>query len=319
MKPTGGLKQIIIIAVLFLFVAIGIIGITAVKSQLSPQPKSYDECIQTPGSHIQETFPEQCVTKNGQTFTRPLTKEEKEKLQAPASSPTPEAKIPPGWLTYNDTSSGVSFAYPPDWQLNPDSHNFEEGDVISVWIWGDTQKEQTELYDGASLSVGKPVTTDLTLEEWVAEFIKSSSENSTSESDISENITLGSNQALETTICGLGCFTYRFTLLNNQIYEVNYMAEGPKKTTYLSQIDQILSSFKIKSSETSGNNISQSCIVTGCNGEICQGKNEQPKMSTCVYKPEYECYKTAVCAPQSGGQCGWTQTEELKDCLSNLK
>lgn len=57
------------------------------------------------------------------------------------------------------------------------------------------------------------------------------------------------------------------------------------------------------------------CIIGGCNGEICQDKDEEPMFSTCLYKEEYDCYKKAVCERQKDGKCGWTQTDELKACL----
>lgn len=55
------------------------------------------------------------------------------------------------------------------------------------------------------------------------------------------------------------------------------------------------------------------CIVSGCNSEICSDTNQN---STCVYKEEYACYRTAKCEVQQNGQCGWTQTLELISCLS---
>jgi len=70
--------------------------------------------------------------------------------------------------------------------------------------------------------------------------------------------------------------------------------------------------------EESSNNTPVSkdgCIIGGCNGEICQDKDEEPMFSTCLYKEEYDCYKKAVCERQSDGKCGWTQTDELKVCL----
>lgn len=41
---------------------------------------SFAECAKLPGSVIQESYPEVCVTKNGQSFTRQLTQEEKIQL-----------------------------------------------------------------------------------------------------------------------------------------------------------------------------------------------------------------------------------------------
>src|SRR3989344_3258494 len=56
------------------------------------------------------------------------------------------------------------------------------------------------------------------------------------------------------------------------------------------------------------------CKPTGCSNEICSDK---PLITICIYKPEYACYKSARCERQENDQCGWTQTEELKQCLEN--
>ncbi len=56
------------------------------------------------------------------------------------------------------------------------------------------------------------------------------------------------------------------------------------------------------------------CIVSGCSGQIC---SDQDMASTCEYREEYACYKTATCARQADGQCGWTQTAALTACLMN--
>lgn len=56
------------------------------------------------------------------------------------------------------------------------------------------------------------------------------------------------------------------------------------------------------------------CHVGGCSYELCA---EQVGMtSVCMFKPEYDCYKTAVCESQENGGCGWTQTPELTSCLA---
>jgi hypothetical protein len=57
------------------------------------------------------------------------------------------------------------------------------------------------------------------------------------------------------------------------------------------------------------------CIVSGCNGEICA---EEPMDSICIYRPEYACYKNAICEIQDDENCGWTLTEELMLCLGKL-
>jgi len=57
------------------------------------------------------------------------------------------------------------------------------------------------------------------------------------------------------------------------------------------------------------------CFVGGCSAQIC---SDQPDMaSTCEYREQYACYKTAKCERQKDGQCGWTATAQLKACLAS--
>ena len=58
------------------------------------------------------------------------------------------------------------------------------------------------------------------------------------------------------------------------------------------------------------------CIKTGCSGQVC---SDQDVVTTCEYRTEYECYKKAACERQANGECGWTQTPELKNCLSRRR
>lgn len=58
------------------------------------------------------------------------------------------------------------------------------------------------------------------------------------------------------------------------------------------------------------------CVVSGCSNQICAS---EPLLATCEFRPEYACYKTAKCEVQANGQCGWTQTAELKSCLSGAQ
>lgn len=67
-----------------------------------------------------------------------------------------------------------------------------------------------------------------------------------------------------------------------------------------------------KSSASTGGVGTKPCIKTGCSGQVC---SDQEVMTTCIYKPEYECYKKAACERQANGDCGFTQTPELAACL----
>ena len=65
--------------------------------------------------------------------------------------------------------------------------------------------------------------------------------------------------------------------------------------------------------------ISPDCKIAGCSGQLCVDKNAEDVITTCEYRPEYGCYKNARCEKQTDGQCSWTQTAELSECISQFK
>lgn len=58
------------------------------------------------------------------------------------------------------------------------------------------------------------------------------------------------------------------------------------------------------------------CEKRGCSGELCQDVEDESVYTVCEIKPEYACYKQAVCERQDDSLCGWTLTEELTSCLA---
>ncbi len=58
------------------------------------------------------------------------------------------------------------------------------------------------------------------------------------------------------------------------------------------------------------------CRPTGCSGQVC---SDEDVVTTCEFRPEYQCYKDpgARCERQSNGDCGWTQTVDLVACLND--
>ncbi|HSK63213.1 MAG TPA: DUF6748 domain-containing protein [Pyrinomonadaceae bacterium] len=58
------------------------------------------------------------------------------------------------------------------------------------------------------------------------------------------------------------------------------------------------------------------CIKTGCSGQVC---SDQEVITTCEYRPEYDCYKRAACERQRNGECGFTMTRELSECLRRAR
>ena len=58
------------------------------------------------------------------------------------------------------------------------------------------------------------------------------------------------------------------------------------------------------------------CIVTGCSGQMCA---DEEAMTTCEYRADYACYRSARCERQPTGACGWTETSALRACLNNTR
>jgi hypothetical protein len=65
--------------------------------------------------------------------------------------------------------------------------------------------------------------------------------------------------------------------------------------------------------------ITKKCIIGGCSSQLCTDAAKGPMMSTCEYREEYACYKSAVCEVQATGECGWRQTPALSACLGNTE
>lgn len=59
------------------------------------------------------------------------------------------------------------------------------------------------------------------------------------------------------------------------------------------------------------------CYVGGCSAQLCTDRPDA--VSTCEWTEAYACYKTAVCERQATGQCGWTQSSSLTQCLANAR
>jgi hypothetical protein len=57
------------------------------------------------------------------------------------------------------------------------------------------------------------------------------------------------------------------------------------------------------------------CQVGGCSGQLCYDPATGSGISTCEWREEYACYRSATCESQADGSCGWTMTPELKACL----
>jgi hypothetical protein len=71
-------------------------------------------------------------------------------------------------------------------------------------------------------------------------------------------------------------------------------------------------------SPSSGGYTGAGCAVSGCGQQICGAAGEVEDMVTsCEWKEEYACYAASRCEKQANGQCGWTETAELNQCITN--
>jgi len=59
------------------------------------------------------------------------------------------------------------------------------------------------------------------------------------------------------------------------------------------------------------------CVVAGCNGEICTEELQAPFVATaCMAHPAFSCYQVyGTCERQVTGQCGWTDSAALDQCV----
>lgn len=58
------------------------------------------------------------------------------------------------------------------------------------------------------------------------------------------------------------------------------------------------------------------CVISGCSNQVC---GDEEVATTCEFKEEYACYANATCEVQSTGECGWTETDELVQCVSDAQ
>lgn len=57
------------------------------------------------------------------------------------------------------------------------------------------------------------------------------------------------------------------------------------------------------------------CVRGGCSGQICEEAGTGT-ITTCEYSAVYGCYQQAECTEQLSGECGFTQTPALQQCLA---
>jgi hypothetical protein len=118
---------------------------------------------------------------------------------------------------------------------------------------------------------------------------------------------------------GMGVSTNTFevgTTITTEAEKITLLSVSPEKIAGREIPDtDYRFTFNVDKRPTGDTNPPGQCYVGGCSAQLC---TDEPNIaSTCEYRAEYACYRTAECKRQQNGQCGWTETSELRSCLRN--
>lgn len=230
-------------------------------------------------------------------------------------TPTPTADPTAGWETYINNIYFYSVMIPPDW--SPDrgypggsytDEQLQGSDSIS-WLKNDARFSIHALQECNS-------ETTSCFEEIQTDADTQGGPYSSERTDTTSNNYLGMNVLIARSSYSGSDNTVRgiFFVNGNKLWNFETQSSPDLSNDVETEVDQILSTFKfIEESEVDVVR-DTSCVISGCNGEICAAESMS---SICVYKDEYACYTSAICEVQPNGKCGWTQTEELSVCVSS--
>jgi eight-cysteine-cluster-containing protein len=60
------------------------------------------------------------------------------------------------------------------------------------------------------------------------------------------------------------------------------------------------------------------CVTGGCSGTVCESKDAPLTYTTCVYSPEFDCYKDIECGCVEG-KCEWKKTSAFEECVQRAR
>lgn len=146
------------------------------------------------------------------------------------------------YLTFDDPMYNFRISYPQAWNFHNDTQVFENGDAVAFSIFGPTQKEQTELTDGAQVAVSKPFNIKTDLAVWAKKYYNSTSV-------FSQN-TINGHTYQKIYTCGAGCMTYYYTKINENVYGIATFAQGADKMIYENAILYMLKSLQFERTKT---------------------------------------------------------------------
>lgn len=104
--------------------------------------------------------------------------------------------------------------------------------------------------------------------------------------------------------------------LKNSTLSLSKVSPYPEKDSKIS-LSNYLFEFSVLKDAPPVTGTKDQCFVGGCSGQICSDRKDV--VSNCIWTESYACYATAKCERQQNGQCGFTETPELKMCLDKAQ
>lgn len=122
-RRDAGHGVLIVAVVIIAVVVIGLLGWVFwqnFNTSSGSSVKTFDECVAAPGSRVLETYPEQCIATNGQTFTGPTKAGDKVKSHE-----------------YCASVEKLCFNYRDDWKITAKAASLDQpegatGDLVTV-------------------------------------------------------------------------------------------------------------------------------------------------------------------------------------------
>lgn len=280
-----------------------IVGLTAgyylFNQQKLQNINSFEECAKY--YPVMESYPAKCNTPDGRHFVQELSDEETKKLQPPEGDETAN------WKTYTNSDFGYSIKYPTDIFIRHICPLEEL--VLSKRV----ASEEREVIDIGTCVRDFRFTFEIISPVGEVDEPKSNNEYKvTAEEIIIDNIKGVRYLAiLKEGVLGPPPKWYMEVFIKKDRLHRIYLSDK----ILLPVFNQMLSTFKfLPASPAGGDQADNGCKVTGCSGQICAEEGEDI-VTTCEFRNEYACYKTAKCERQADGKCGWTETKELINCL----
>lgn len=220
-------------------------------------------------------------------------------LPGPTATPTLTKS---GWKTY--TNELFSFEYPFEYEIE------QTNDPEMIILIGKVK----DSYETTYIDWREKEYSNITIKDKLNKMEKTDDIESQSNIKggvdliVTEDAKLGSQ-------FGVNNSRNRIVILDSNINRLIKLTTNPPVENSGYKFDQILSTFRFLDESVDPTTLRENdrCVISGCSGEICASEE---MFSTCELKPESVCYKTATCEVQENGNCGWTQTEELRECLN---